>query len=157
MTQTEPKIPLRMGLEFPRICEAYLMMAEIGYRPQAPSNGFGGIRLSESELRDVLRLRREAMEYASKFIAEEDGQTFMIGLSDFASNRAMVFLIEAARLCCCGMGAEKWAYALLMLAQDELRPLISREDPFNEGKPRRPRGMVRSTKALKAATTKGAL
>jgi hypothetical protein len=82
-----------------RFAEAYLAMArQARYRPQAPSEGFGNILLTPKQCGDIERLRREAVAYALGFSAEEDERTFWIGCSDFETNRAFVWTIEAARL-----------------------------------------------------------
>src|SRR5262245_31327459 len=82
-----------------RFREAYLLMArDARYRPQAPSDGLGNIMLSEKELADEARLELEASSYAIKFMKEEDDDEFFIGCSDFTTNRAFVWTIEAARL-----------------------------------------------------------
>src|SRR5215472_7579086 len=50
---------------FRRYREAYLAMAKrTKYRPGAPSDGFGDILLLSEEMRNPLRLEREACEYA---------------------------------------------------------------------------------------------
>ena len=51
-----------------RFAEAYKMMAELGYRPAAPSDGFGGITVPYVELEVDI----EAREYAQRFAAEEE-------------------------------------------------------------------------------------
>lgn len=99
-----------------RIREAYLRMVhEARYRPAAPSDGFGYIQLSEEELADPLCLEQEAGEYADRFLKEENGLEFHIGCSNYATNRAFVFTIEAARLLCAGDGAQH-AMKLLQMA-----------------------------------------
>ena len=85
-------------IERERIIDAYLQMArDARYRPAAPSDGFGGITISNDELSDPARLATEAETYARRFIAEEDTLSFWIGCSNYSTNRAFVFTIEAAR------------------------------------------------------------
>jgi hypothetical protein len=57
----------------------------------------GNVNLTEEELMDHDLLLREAVEYAMRFWDEEDSLKFRIGLSDYVTNRAFVFTIEAAR------------------------------------------------------------
>src|SRR4051812_26096389 len=81
-----------------RFAQAYLAMAEeADYRPQAPSDGCGHIQLSRKELKDPARLRQECIDYALRFDKEEDARVFNIGCSDFRTNRAFLWTIEAAR------------------------------------------------------------
>src|SRR5690348_10688293 len=63
-----------------RFAQAYLTMARNGYRPQAPSDGFGNIQLTRDELDEDGRLYREAVEYAANFCRHEDAdRKFWIG------------------------------------------------------------------------------
>jgi len=55
------------------------------------------IDLSPAPLKESERLQREAFEFGAKFAAEEDGDTFWIGCSDFTTNRASFWIIEVAR------------------------------------------------------------
>lgn len=104
-----------------RIAEAYLRMAQIAkYRPRAPSDGFGGICLSDAELQDREILLKESVLYANDFIAEENTCKFWIGVSSYATNRAFVFAIEAARLLCSGSDDDR-ASKLLKMALAEIR------------------------------------
>ena len=43
---------------------------------------------------------REAAARAEAFLKEDDAMTWPIGCSDFETNRALVFTIEAARALC---------------------------------------------------------
>ena len=85
-----------------RFAQAYLMMARAGYRPAAPSDGYGNIQLSLEQCRDRERLDREAATYALRFNREEDSLSFWIGCSNYTTNRAFVLSIEAARLLASG-------------------------------------------------------
>lgn len=108
--------------EHERIREAYLRMAERAeYRPQAPSDGFGNIQLSESELADQKRLDAEASDYATRFMEEENSLRFNIGVSNFETNRALVYTIEAARLLCGGSLSNSHAVKLLEMAVEEVK------------------------------------
>ena len=101
-----------------RFAEAYLMMAtEALYRPQAPGDGMGSVNLTEEELMDHSLLLQEAVEYATRFRDEEDSLKFRIGISDFATNRAFVFTIEAARSLA-GANSELAAKLLEMAMRD---------------------------------------
>lgn len=105
--------------------EAYMRMArEARYRPQAPGDGLGNISLSTEELRDPARLYQEAFEYALKFAAEENGLTFCIGCSNFATNRAFVWTIEAARLLASGDDGDRPALKLLEMAAADVRRAV---------------------------------
>jgi hypothetical protein len=96
--------------EHGRICEAYQKMAgEALYRPAASGP------LSAEELADPDRLAKEASEYASHFINQEDKLYFRIGVSNFRTNRALVYTIEASRLLCSGT-EDKRALKLLEMA-----------------------------------------
>lgn len=84
-----------------RIFQAYLRMAEHArYRPQAPGNGFGTVFLTKHEAEDPERLDAEATRYADHFLKEEKSRTFVIGLSDRSTTRALVYTVEAARAMC---------------------------------------------------------
>lgn len=105
-----------------RFVEAYLMMAtRANYRPGAPGDGCGNISLSADELADADRLRREAFKYALRFQKEEDGCEFRIGCSDFRTNRAFMFVIEAARQLASGASGNLTAIRLLKMAMQEIR------------------------------------
>src|SRR5919197_1341109 len=77
-----------------RFAEAYKMMAELGYRPAAPSDGFGGITVPYAEL----EVGVEAREYARRFEAEEDTDKYWAGCTHYEFNRAAVLALEAFRL-----------------------------------------------------------
>ena len=52
-----------------RYREVYLAMVKhAGYRPAAPSDGFGGITLSEEQMRDSTVIEAEAQRYAADFV-----------------------------------------------------------------------------------------
>jgi hypothetical protein len=86
-----------------RIYQAYLRMArEATYWPAAPGDGLGSTHLFREDLKDLHILEAEAREYAERFIREEDSLQFQIGCSNWSTNRALVFVIEAARLLCGG-------------------------------------------------------
>lgn len=86
---------------FDRFKTAYLEMAKIAaYRPQAPSDGCGHIRLSRKELEDPVRLENEAAAYALAFVKADDERRHDVGCSNFTQNRALVYIIEAARAAC---------------------------------------------------------
>ena len=72
-----------------RIREAYIEMARLAnHRPRAPE----GARRDDD-------LQDEAAAYAREFIAEEQTMGFDIGISDYTTNRALVYTIEAAPVC----------------------------------------------------------
>jgi hypothetical protein len=107
-----------------RFAQAYVMMADAKYRPQAPGDGMGGIYLSAAELKDRERLYMEAAQYAAQFSKDDDSHDFHIGCSNWETNRATVFAIEAARLLA---GADNdTALSLLRLAIKEVTEANSR-------------------------------
>ena len=104
-----------------RFREAYLQMAQQAkYRPQAPSDGFGNIQISIEQIRDEERLWAEATQYALQFSAEEDRDLFWIGCSDFRTNKAFMWSIEAARLLAAGDFGRAAALTLLRMAVKEV-------------------------------------
>lgn len=109
--------------ELERIVEAYEQMAsKARYRPAAPGDGLGSVELSAEELEDSDVLREEAVLYAKRFIEEENKLHFKIGISNWSTNRALVYTIEAARLMCGGMGQNSRALKLIKMAAEELKP-----------------------------------
>ncbi len=91
----------RLPGEHDRIFEAYLeMWQKARYRPQAPSDGYGHLLLSKRQLKDSRLLDEEAEKYAARFVSEEDTCIFWIGVSTFATTRALVYAVEACRLLC---------------------------------------------------------
>lgn len=105
-----------------RFVEAYLMMAlRARYRPAAPSDGFGNIQLTIEQCGQTERLLRESIDYAVRFDKEEDTRDFGIGCSNFATNRAFVFAIEAARVLASGDDGDATALQLLQLAVEEVK------------------------------------
>jgi hypothetical protein len=104
-----------------RYAEAYLRMAQDArYRREAPGDGCGGIHLSVGELRDPARLEQEAVAYALRFAKEEDTGSFCIGCSNFSTNRAFIWTIEAARTLAGGGEGDAIARKLLKMAVEEL-------------------------------------
>jgi hypothetical protein len=93
-----------------RIREAYIEMAtQANYRPLAACDS------AESEVPD------EATSYARRFVAEEQTTEFHVGVSDYTTNRALVYTIEAARLLCRGLLGVDHAQKLLEMAVTEVR------------------------------------
>jgi hypothetical protein len=96
---------------------AYRAMArEARYRPCAPSDGLGNITAPESEL----DLDAEARSYAEEWWRQEDDCTYTIGCANYPDRPAMIYALEAARLCC-GFGGRRYALRLLEMAARELR------------------------------------
>jgi hypothetical protein len=113
-----------------KIAEAYRMMAELGYRPFAPGDGYGNITVLAAEL-DV---DIEGREYAAHFEAEEDTGDYSAGCTDFRFCRAAVLALEAFRLCNSGTtgfaddeDAPKLVPAILRRAAEEYERAV-RED-----------------------------
>lgn len=112
----------RLDTQRTRIMEACRRMAaEARYRPQAPGDGFGGIFLGSDELADEGVLAEESLEYARRFVREEDRCEFWIGVPCFRTVRAFVYAIEAARCLCAGTDFEGAARSLLKMAIAEMR------------------------------------
>jgi hypothetical protein len=112
--------------EFDRIVEAYMQMAEAAhYRPAAPSDELGHILLSKSKLKDRAVLLAEARQYAARFMEEENTRSFFLGVSNLATNRALVYAIEACRLLCGGLAVP--AVDLLKLAVADALPEAERQ------------------------------
>jgi len=115
-----------MDLTAPRASryrEAYLLMAkEARYRPQAPGDGMGHISLTEKQLADPERLQREATAYALKFNKKENERAFWIGCSDFCTNRAFIWTIEAGRAL--AGGKPDLALDLLNMAVKDVKPTV---------------------------------
>jgi hypothetical protein len=110
-----------------RYAEAYLLMAqEAKYRPQAPSDGFGTLLLTREQVRDPHRLTEETLAYVERFEKEEDTRSFNIGCSNFTTNRALIWTIEAARSLCGGV--DDLALQLLEMAVDEIKRESRRVD-----------------------------
>jgi hypothetical protein len=103
---------------------AYLIMAKAAnYRPQAPTDGCGHVQLSAAQLRDRDLLCSEATEYALQFLVEEDEGCFFIGCTDFtpAADRALCWIVEAARQLTTRAAGRATALDLLCLASAELQ------------------------------------
>ena len=93
---------------------AYRRMAEeVRYRPAAPSDGFGNITVDLAEL----DLDEEARTYARDFLDAENTSTFFIGCSNFDTQHAMIFALEACRLLCGPDDGFKRAATLLEMAK----------------------------------------
>ena len=110
-----------------RFQDAYRHMAAIGYRPAAPSDGMGTITVPLEQL----DLDDEARRYARRFIAEEHTRTFWLGVTDYTTNRAFAWTVEAARLMCAGpMVRGDLVPRLLRLALADYRRASSRREPW---------------------------
>jgi hypothetical protein len=97
---------------------AYRAMArEARYRPCAPSDGLGNITAQESEL----DLDAEVQSYAEEWWGQEDDGTYLIGCANYPERPAMIYAVEAARLCCGEFGSRRYALRLLEMAARELR------------------------------------
>jgi hypothetical protein len=109
-----------------RFTEAYIRMVNIArYRPAAPGDGFGGIYYSKAELEDLQILEDEVARYNEEFKKEEQQQCFLIGRSTWETNRALVYIIEAARSI---NGANnEVALKLLKMATDDIEEAEQRK------------------------------
>jgi hypothetical protein len=129
-----PELWRRSAQRLFRYVETYLMMADVKYRPGAPSDCLTGIiHLTKEELHDQDRFYREAVDYALKFDKDEEEGTFLIGSSNFSTNRAFILAIEAAR-CLQTTTGEKYALRLLRMAIEEVENAQAR----HSGKERTP-------------------
>ena len=99
-----------------RIGDAYRGMASLGYRPGAPSDGFGGVTVPEAELEVGI----EGRHYAHQFLEEEDKGVYRAGCTDLRSLRAAIWALEALRLMNAGsFGGEAIVPGLLRMAAEE--------------------------------------
>jgi hypothetical protein len=73
---------------------AYRAMAAAGYRPAAPSNGFGNIVIPLAET----DIDQEMRSYAERFVEEEDSDRYWAGCTHGEFLRAAVWTLEAFRL-----------------------------------------------------------
>lgn len=105
-----------------RIREAYIEMAQqANHRPHAPEGAH-----RDDDLQD------EAAAYAREFIAEENSTKFDIGVSDYTTNRALVYTIEAARCMCAGVFGADRVPKLLEMALKEANTELSKVPPLPE-------------------------
>jgi hypothetical protein len=111
-----------------RFRAAYVAMVRTAhYRPQAPEDGFGNILLTQAELDDQSRLEAEAAAYAIRFLREEDSGAWHLGYSDFSTNRAFMWAIEAARQLATGISGRTTALKLLQMAATEIARVMKDE------------------------------
>jgi hypothetical protein len=113
---------------FTRFAEAYIAMANVAkYRPQAPSDGYGHIQLSPEEFGDPERLGQEAARYAVKLLKADDDLEFKIsGCTNFETNRAFVYAVEAAQVMCSGIDGDATVLRLLRMAIKEIESARSK-------------------------------
>jgi hypothetical protein len=109
------------------------MASEADYRPAAPSDGLGHVLLTEDEVKDPDRLEEEAWKYAKEFAAEDDSRRFNIGCTNYSTNKATVYTIEAARSLC--GGANELAAVLLRMALAEVERSLSERAARDKGNP----------------------
>ena len=104
-----------------RFAEAYVSMAEVlTYRPKLPRDFRGSSLLTDEQKRDKVRLMVEAYLYAREFDAADAAGYHLIGTSNFTTNRALVYVIEAAKLLC-RAGSSLTVRCLLAHAIQELK------------------------------------
>jgi hypothetical protein len=107
---------------YERFRDAYKRMArEARYRPAAPGDGLGAIHLTKEQLKDPDLLEEEASRYARRFLEEEDTDSFWIGCSNYSTNRAFVYVIEAARVLGGGEVGDPIAVQLIEMALAEIQ------------------------------------
>jgi hypothetical protein len=114
--------------KYMRFAEAYVAMAGAKYRPAAPGDGYGSINLTDEQMADPDVLAAEAVRYAVRFGREDDECMFNLGCTDYATNRASVFAIEAVRLLAGGTDGQPYALKLLSLATREIRQAKTRKE-----------------------------
>jgi hypothetical protein len=101
--------------------DAYLAMAQkAGYRPGAPSDGFGLIQLSPSESSDPERLDREAEDFAAHFLREDTARRTVIEGCANEPLKAFFYTVQAAQLMCGGDANRPPVKALLKMALKEI-------------------------------------
>jgi hypothetical protein len=103
-----------------RFAAAYLEMAKY-YRPVAPSDGFGHIEPTKRQVKTKHRLQLEAFEYALK-TQDNDSKLehFLWGCTSYSTNKAFVFLKEAAEFLFGGSDGAQCALKLIKLAERDL-------------------------------------
>jgi hypothetical protein len=95
-----------------QIADAYRQMARAGYRPEAPSDGFGNIT-------GPLDLAAELERFIPDWWAQEEAQRYRIGCPDWHDRRALIWTIAAAQLIC---AVERTvSVKLLRMAADDLK------------------------------------
>src|SRR5262245_49942159 len=81
--------------------QAYLGMADF-YRPEAPDDGFGHVRVSSEEISDRDRLDQEARQYALAVLRQDESSRFRLSGGPYPTCRAAIWLLEACFLVCTG-------------------------------------------------------
>jgi len=109
MTLEEIRI---LSTDYDRISEAYLAMRNAGHLPASD--------LLAEQTHDQPTLKAHARNYARMFLQEQASLHFQVGHSNYETNRALAFAIEAARLLCRG-DADRLAVKLLSMAIDEIK------------------------------------
>jgi hypothetical protein len=86
------------------IKDAYLrMVSHAKYRPEAPSDGWGHILLSQEQVADTIRLEMEAWLASLRWHHEDEQLSFSVtGCPDYRCTATMYFALQAAQLCCSG-------------------------------------------------------
>jgi hypothetical protein len=82
-----------------QFAKGYKILAELGYRPAAPSDGFGNITVPVAEL----DLEVEARAYAQAFEAMDQAMVWEAGCTDARLAAGAVLVLEAFRLMNGGM------------------------------------------------------
>jgi hypothetical protein len=81
------------------------MASEARYRPAAPSDGMGHIRLSDEQLASKLQLAKEADQYAASFLERREKCDYTIGVPDVRKyprsvyHRSRGLCARASKLC----------------------------------------------------------
>jgi len=103
------------------IKSAYRKMAEVGYRPMAPSDGFGNVTVPEDEL----NLEKEAEVFVEHWWKQEETGNFDVGKCCFETRRISIYAIAAAE--CLACFAPSFALKLLKLAVRELEGILKQQ------------------------------
>jgi hypothetical protein len=77
-----------------QFAEAYRTLAALGYRPMAPSDGFGNIGVPVEEL----EVSVEAREYAKWCLEQDESGQWHTGVPDTRFAQAAILALEAFRL-----------------------------------------------------------
>jgi hypothetical protein len=105
------------GIEGPKLVRFKQAYAHIAFLRLTRAQALTSERLNKeaAERRD-----KEAAACAAMFCAEEDTGVFDIGCSNFESNRAFVWVIEAARCLAAGDSNHAFTRKLLWMAINEI-------------------------------------
>lgn len=122
-TNLTPRHP-RNNPQAAQLIATYMAMAELGYRPGAPSDGCGNI----TEDQPPTDLTMEALRWARRFQADDKEHTHWVGCTDYSTKGIVAMVIEVARLLNGGTPGRPYALRLLCHAVDELAAIVSDDE-----------------------------